>query len=114
MEVPIGFGGRKLDVGTWTYGLLAEFIQGGANAISAGVGAIAFDPNDFNFQTGRFYGLMGTVFLASGLMNAMKYLGGHPLPTVRVVETVERSPHTTTVIRVTEGPKDIVEPPNGD
>lgn len=109
MELPI-IGGRKLDIGTWSYGLLAEFIQGGANAISAGVGAIAFDPADFNFQTGRFYGLMGTVFLASGLMNAMKYLGGHPLPAVRVIETVERSPHTTTVTRVTEPLKPPEEP----
>ena len=79
MKLSIG-NGKRLDIGTWSYGLLADFIQGGASAVGAGFGAIAFDPKDFNFQTGKFYGLMGAVFLFQGFIKAMAYLAGHPLP----------------------------------
>ena len=102
MDMPLGRG-KTLDVGTWTYGLLSDFIQGGANSIGAGFGAIAFDPNDFNFQSGKLYGLMGAVFLFNAVLKAASYLAGHPLPSVRVTETLKQSAEgATKYTRVTE------------
>lgn len=103
MELPVGFG-KSLDVGTWSYGLLAAFIQGGSSAISAGIGVSVLDPKDWNLGVGKFYALMGTVFLISGGLKVATYLSGNPLPTVRTITTEVRSPHTTTVTTVQEGP----------
>ena len=108
MEMPLGFG-KSLDVGSWSYGLVGAFVQGGSSAISAGIGVTMLDPKDWNLGVGKFYALMGTVFCISGALKMFAYLSTNPLPTVRVTETVVRSPHTTTVTRVMEGDNSNVQ-----
>lgn len=92
MDLPLGFG-KTLDVGSWSYGLLGAFIQGGSSAISAGIGVSLLDPKDWNLGIGKFYALMGTVFLISGGLKAAAFLSGNPLPAVK---QVEKSVQTTT------------------
>lgn len=84
MDFPLGFG-KTLDVGTWSYGLLAAFIQGGSSAISAGIGVSILDPKDWNLGVGKFYALMGTVFVISGGLKAAAFLSSSPLPSVKEV-----------------------------
>lgn len=109
MQLALGFG-KSLDVGTWSYGLLAAFIQGGSSAISAGIGVSILDPRDWNLGVGKFYALMGTVFVISGGLKAAAFLSTSPLPTVRTITTVERSPHTTIETVVKE---EVIPPGKG-
>lgn len=118
MEMPLGFG-RSLDVGTWSYGLLGAFIQGGSSAISAGIGVSLLDPKDWNLGIGKFYALMGTVFLISGGLKAAAFLSGNPLPSVKQVErtiqtTTPATPTTPKVVEtVTEKHLEPLKPTNG-
>ena len=103
MDLPLGFG-KKLDVGTWSYGLLADFIQGGASSVVAGVSAIVYDPKDFNIQTIALYKFMLTVFAFNGVLRVMSHLAKEPLPPLRQTVTEEITPNKTKIVTVTETP----------
>ena len=100
-----GFG--KLDWGNWLYGLFAGFIGGGANAVTGGIVVSQFDPHDFNFSTGKFWFLLGSMFLVNGAMSAFWFLKQHPLPTIETVTTTitatqQEYPPSVTVQKVQE------------
>lgn len=93
----------KLDWGNWLYSLVWAFIGGGAGAVTSGVVVSAFDPKDFNFQTGRFYGLVLAVFTVNGVLSSLAFLHQQPLPKIETT--------TTTTIETTkqeDKPKAIV------
>jgi hypothetical protein len=114
MLLPVGFG-RSLDVGTWSYGLLSSFIQGGSSAISAGVGAAILDPKDWNLGVGKFYALMGTVFVISGGLKTMAWLSSNPLPawktTVTTTQTLDQGPPKTKTTVIETHVEQLPPPP---
>jgi hypothetical protein len=71
---------NRFDWGSWLYGIFAGFIGGGAGAVVSGVTVSVADPDHFNPTTGKFYALVGFVFIASGTLNAFAYLHQNPLP----------------------------------
>ena len=106
MKLPANLG--CLDFGQWAYGLLAAFIGGGAGAFSGGLAAILVDPVDFNIFTGKFWALVGTTFVISGLTPFFAYLHSKPLPeiktivrTVETTETAKKPPVVVTTVQET-------------
>lgn len=88
MKLPGTLG--DLDFGQWAIGLAAAFIGGGAGAFSSGLASILVDPGDFNIYSPKFYKLVSTAFVISGLTPFFALLHQKPLPDVkRVVKTVE-------------------------
>ncbi len=77
----INFG--DLDVGEWLRGGASAFISGGAGAVTAGFVVGANDPTHYNPSTWKFYELVFSVFLTSGLLSAMNFWRTKPLPEVK-------------------------------
>ncbi len=74
----INFG--DLDIGEWVRGGLSAFISGGAGAVTAGFVVGANDPTHYNPSTWKFYELVFSVFLTSGLLSAMNFWRTKPIP----------------------------------
>ena len=82
-----------LDIDGWIRGLLSAAISGGASAVTGGLGVSGMDPSHYNFQAGKFYILVCTLFAANAVVSMAKFLQSTPLPTVKIV---------TTTVEVTE------------
>ncbi len=86
MKVGLGLGEvpfSTLDTAEWIRGSLSAFIQGGAGAVTAGIVVGANDPQHYNPSTLKFYELVGSVFLTSGLLGAMNFWRVKPIPDVK-------------------------------
>lgn len=95
----------NLDWGNWIEGMLAAFIGGGATSVVGGVTASLMDPEKFNFSTGKFYGLVATMFAVNGTLGFFAYLKQNPIPKVKTTVTateVVQTGTTTTVHQVSE------------
>lgn len=107
---------HNLDWDNWLYGLVAGFIGGGSSAVVSGFVVGIQDPKDYNFANRKFYTLISSVFVASGLLNMFAYLKQHPLPDKTVI-TMERTEHTEnppmTITTKVEETK-ITQQPKGD
>lgn len=91
----------NLDWGSWLYGLFYGAIGGGASAVVSGITVALNDPKDYGIGSGKFMGLVATVFLANAAMSMFLYLKQSPLPavkTVTTVQTVEQSDKPTKTI----------------
>ena len=75
----------NLDIDTWLRGLLSAGISGGASAITGGIVVSGMDPAHYNFQAGKFYVLVGTLFAANAIVSMAKFLQSSPLPSVKTV-----------------------------
>lgn len=98
-----GFG--RLDWNSWLYGLFSAVIGGGSGAVVSGVTVSAFDPNDFNFTTSRFYYLIFAVFAVNATFGFFTYLHQSPLPPVKTVTTtavIEKNIGETKIMTVQE------------
>jgi hypothetical protein len=99
----------NLDWGSWTYGLFAGAIAGGASAVVSGVTVALNDPKDYGIGSGKFMTLVVTVFIMNAAMSMFLYLKQNPLPTVKTVTTVKTVEHqqepATTVITTVEQTK---------
>ena len=104
----------NLDWGSWIYGLLYGAIGGGASAVVSGVTVALNDPKDYGVGSGKFMGLVATVFLANAAMSMFLYLKQTPLPavkTVTTVQTVEQETKPTKTITTVEETKLSPKPP---
>src|SRR4051812_28333217 len=79
----------NLDWGSWVYGMLWGAIGGGASAVVSGVTVALNDPKDYGIGSGKFIGLVVTVFIANAAMSMFLYLKQNPLPTMKTVTTVQ-------------------------
>lgn len=70
----------KLDWGNWLYGLIGGAVGGGAGSIVASFTASALAPDRLAIGGGKFFELMGIVFLAHGAISMAMYLNQNPLP----------------------------------
>lgn len=77
----------NLDVDGWLRGLLSAAISGGASAVTGGLVVSGMDPSHYNFQAGKFYILVGTLFAANAVVSMAKFLQSSPLPTTKIVTT---------------------------
>ena len=77
----------SLDLNTWIRGLLSAGISGGASAITGGIVVSGMDPSHYNFQAGKFYILIGTLFAANAVVSMAKFLQSSPLPTLKTITT---------------------------
>lgn len=79
------------NVSTWLHGLAAAFIAGGASAVTTGFMAPAFAPNDLSFggHPWKLLGMMGTMFIVTGVMGAAAYLKQSPVPVESTTTTVQ-------------------------
>lgn len=96
-----------LDINGWLRGMFSAGIQGGASAVSGGALVSMLAPDQFNLQKGKFYVLMGGLFIANGTVSIMRFLSQHPLPDEKTVTTsvaVTQQPGAapTTVATITE------------
>ena len=82
-------GNSKLDWSAWFYGIVAGFIGGGASAVISGFTVAVSDPKDYAVGTGKFFGLVFTIFISNGAISAFMFLKQNPLPRIRTVTTVE-------------------------
>jgi hypothetical protein len=89
MQLPGGLG--NLDWSDWIKGIVAAFVGGGAGAVTSGIVVSLGDPQQYNMGTQKFYVLVGSVFLMSGLMNMMAFLRSKPIPDVKQRETTVES-----------------------
>jgi hypothetical protein len=64
----------------WLYGLVAAFVGGGSSAVASGITVSAFDPKDWNVMEGKFYALVGALFMVNGTISFFAYLKTQPLP----------------------------------
>jgi hypothetical protein len=96
VSVNLGNFGR-LDFGDWLYGLFAAIIGGGATVVASAFGLVMIDPSHFNLQSPQFYKAIGTMFLASGIVNGFMFLRTKPLPD-KVKTTVFTSEKTDTSV----------------
>ena len=85
MKLPFGFG--DVDWSDWVRGLFAAFISGGASAVVSGIAVSTSDPDHFAFGTTKFYELVFSVFMASGLLNMFSFLRTKPIPDLKTVTT---------------------------
>ena len=85
MRLPLGFG--SLDFGDWIRGLMSAVISGGASSVTAGFVVGAKDGDHFAVGSWNSIELMGTVFLATGILSGFNFLRTKPLPDVKVVKT---------------------------
>jgi hypothetical protein len=88
-QLPGGLG--NLDWSDWIKGIVAAFISGGAGAVTSGVVVSVGDPQQYNMGTQKFYMLVGSVFLMSGVLNMMAFLRTKSLPDVKQRETTVES-----------------------
>lgn len=98
----------NLDWGSWFYGLLWGAIGGGSSAVVSGVTVALQSPKDYGIGSGKFVGLVVTVFLANAAMSMFLYLKQNPLPAVRTVKTeqvVEQEGKPTKTITTVEETK---------
>lgn len=99
----MGFG--KLDWDNWLYGLGAAFIGGGAGSVVTGLTASALAPNELGVGSGKFFSLVGIVFLVHGSISGFAFLKQQPLPakvTVTTIETTVENPPKTVKTTVEE------------
>jgi hypothetical protein len=111
MQLPLGFGALdfgNLEFQEWMRGWVSAFISGGAGAVTAGFVVGANDPQHYNLATLKFYELVGSVFLTSGLLSAMNFWRTKPLPdakkrevTVEVTEVKGKPVATVTTTKET-------------
>ena len=97
----------NLDIDSWLRGLLSAGISGGASAITGGVVVSGIDPEHYNFQAGKFWLLVGTLFLVNAIVSVAKFLQAHPLPDLKTITTTvqttdQGSAPTKTVTTVKE------------
>ncbi len=111
---------ENLDWGSWIYGLLYGAIGGGASAVVSGITVALNDPKDYGIGSGKFIGLVVTVFVANAAMSMFLYLKQTPLPAVKTVATVQtveqEGKPTKTITTVAEtklSPNPPVTPPEG-
>jgi hypothetical protein len=110
-QLPLGFG--TLDWSDWLRGVISAFVGGGAGAVTSGVVVSLGDPQQYNMGTQKFYVLVGSVFLMSGMMNLMAFLRNKPMPdvkTVTTVETVEHQAHPPATVTTTVEKTEMVPP----
>lgn len=106
----------NLDIDTWLRGLLSAGISGGASAITGGIVVSGMDPAHYNFQAGKFYVLVGTLFAANAIVSMAKFLQSSPLPSVKTVTTTVQTTAVgdtpvKTVATVTETHQEAQKPP---
>jgi hypothetical protein len=104
---------NALDVDGWVRGLFSAGISGGASAVTGGLVVSGMDPSHYNFQAGKFYILVGTLFAANAVVSMAKFLQGQPLPNMKQVEkTVQTiTPATQDSPKVVETVKETsIEP----
>jgi hypothetical protein len=77
----------NLDFNGWARGLLSAGISGGASAVTGGLVVSGMDPSHYNFQAGKFYILVGTLFMANAVVSIAKFLQTSPIPGLKQVET---------------------------
>jgi hypothetical protein len=88
-QLPAGLG--SLDWSDWIKGIIAAFISGGAGAVTSGVVVSVGNPQQYNMGTQKFYVLVGSVFLMSGVLNMMAFLRTKSIPDVKQRETTVES-----------------------
>ena len=96
---------NDLDLDGWLRGLFSAGISGGASAITGGFVVGSLDPEHYNFAAGKFYILIGSLFLANAVVSMAKFLQGQPLPGVKQIEHTIQS--TTPPAR--KGAPEVVE-----
>ncbi len=104
----------NLDWGSWLYGLFYGMIGGGASAVVSGVTVALSDPKDYAIGSGKFLGLVTTVFIANAVLSMFLYLKQTPLPAAKVVtavQTVEQPGKPTKTITTVEETKLVKEIP---
>jgi hypothetical protein len=104
MKLPAGFG--ELDFTDWIRGLVSAFVSGGASAVTTAVVAPALTP-ELAAGTAKFFILVGSVFVMSGVIGMANFLRTKPIPDLKTVtkmaQTVtELSPTSIKVNTVTE------------
>lgn len=104
MRLPLGFG--DLDFADWFKGLISAFVSGGAGAVGTAIVAPALTPT-LAVGTGKFFVLVGSVFLMSGVIGMANFLRTKPIPDMKTVvkqaQTItEVSPTSIKVNTVTE------------
>jgi hypothetical protein len=99
---------NSLDLDGWIRGLLSAGISGGASAITGGIVVTGVDPQHYNFQAGKFWILVGTLFVVNAVVSMAKFLQAHPIPevktvttTVEVTEQGKMAPKTVTTVEET-------------
>ncbi len=114
IKLPGGLG--ELDFSDWLYGLWSAFISGGAGAVVSGFAITLNDPEHFNLESHRFYSVVATAFIASGVLSGMNFLRTKPAPERRTVETtikkteVLKDPEAVIVTTVTEKHEEKIQP----
>ncbi len=83
-----------LDMNGWLRGLLSAGISGGASAVTGGIVVTGVDPQHYNFSAGKFWILVGTLFIVNAVVSMAKFLQAHPIPEIKTVTTTVQ----TTVI----------------
>jgi len=91
----------QLDFTTWIRGLMSAAISGGASAITGGITVSGLAPDQFNFQTGKFYVLVGTLFAVNATVSIAKFLQAHPIPDLKTVEVTEQAGTPTKTVTTT-------------
>ena len=106
MQLPFGFG--HVDAQDWVRGLVAAFIQGGSAAVVSGVVVSQNDPKEYALGSGKFFGLVTSVFLVAGTLGAFAFLRQKPLPdlitttvTAKTTEQPGTEPKTETTVQTT-------------
>jgi uncharacterized membrane protein len=106
MMLPAGFG--ELDWSNWVKGIMSGFISGGASAVVSGFTVGLMDSKDYNFQNGKLWTLIVTLFIVNGVLGMMLYLTKSPLPGVKQITTtvqtteIKTKPAATVVTTVEE------------
>ncbi len=93
----------SLDLSGWIRGLMSAGISGGASAITGGIVVTGVDPQHYNFQAGKFWILVGTLFAVNAIVSMAKFLQAHPIPELKTVTT------TVQTIAVGNAPVKTVE-----
>jgi len=70
----------RLKWDAWLRGLISAVISGGTSAITGSLVVGGTDPEHYNFTTGKFWVLTGSLFGASALVSLAKFLQTQPLP----------------------------------
>jgi len=71
---------NTLNIGAWVRGVLSAGISGGASAITGGLVVSGLEPENFNFHAGKFWELVGSLFMVNAVVSIGKFLQNHPLP----------------------------------
>jgi len=99
-----GFG--KLDWSNWLYGLFSAAISGGASGVVGSTVVSALDPEKFSLGSGKFFLMVGVLFLTHGTVAFFNFLKQNSLPKERTTTT------TVTVEQKTVGADDSAIPTN--